>query len=167
MMHLETFAREMMDESSLLRVDIRRNKVKSSRKHISFQATLFLHPVHIRAEELGVTLEEATNLVEEKLRKQIERYKMKLHRRGMSGEWIPESTLEQLSNAQNDLQHTLPVIGKRKKISGVQTLHEQEAIEQLELVSHDFYIFDSKDSGHPSVVYRRRDGSYGVIELDR
>ena len=166
MMHLEKFAGEMLDESSLLRVDIRRNKVKHSDRQISFQVTLFVHPVVIRAEDMGVTVEEAVDIAEEKLRKQSERYKTKQHRRTHGGEWIPESTLEQLSNAQNDLTHTQPSIGKRKKFSDIQSIHEDEAIEQLELLGHDFYVFQNRDNAVPSVAYKREDGTYGVIELD-
>ena len=167
MTHLEKFAEELVDESSTVRVDVRSNKDKTSDKHISFQVTLFVHPVVIRAEDRGATLDEAVDLAEEKLRKQIERYKTKQHRRAQTGEWIPESTLEQLSDAQNDLVHVKPSIGKRKKFSDVQSIHEDEAIEQLELIGHDFYVFHNKDTGLLSVAYRREDNSYGVIELEQ
>jgi hypothetical protein len=40
-----------------------------------------------------------------------------------------------------------------------------QALEQMELVGHDFYLFHDKDSGQPSVVYRRRGFDYGVIRL--
>lgn len=167
MMHLEKLAEELVDESSMIRVDVRQNKIKHSDKHISIQVTLFVHPVVIRAEDNGTTVEEATDIAEEKLRHQIERYKTKRHRRSQTGEWIPESTLEQLSNAQNDLTYSQPSIGKRKKLSDIQSIHEDEAIEQLELIGHAFFVFDNKDTGLLSVAYRRDNGTYGVIELDK
>lgn len=167
MMHLEKFSEELSEESSSVRVDVSMNKGKHEGKHFLFQVTLFIHPVVIRAEESGVTLEEAVDLTEEKLKRQIERYKTKQHRRGQTGEWIPESTLEQLSDAQNDLVHVKPSIGKRKKFSDIQSIHEDEAIEQLELIGHDFYVFHNKDTNILSVAYRRDDDSYGVIELDQ
>jgi putative sigma-54 modulation protein len=40
----------------------------------------------------------------------------------------------------------------------------EDAVEQLELIGHDFFVFRSSDSGEINVVYRRRDGAYGVIE---
>jgi len=40
----------------------------------------------------------------------------------------------------------------------------EEAVQQLELVGHDFFVFRSDDSETVSVVYRRRDGGYGLIE---
>jgi putative sigma-54 modulation protein len=40
----------------------------------------------------------------------------------------------------------------------------EDAVEQLELIGHDFFVFRNADSGDINVVYRRRDGDYGVIE---
>ena len=40
----------------------------------------------------------------------------------------------------------------------------EDAIEQLELIGHDFFVFRNAESGEINVVYRRRDGDYGVIE---
>jgi hypothetical protein len=41
----------------------------------------------------------------------------------------------------------------------------EDALSRMELVGHDFYLFADADSGHPSVVYRRRGYDYGVIRL--
>ena len=41
-----------------------------------------------------------------------------------------------------------------------------EAVNQMELVGHDFYLFNDADTGKASVVYRRRGWSYGVIHLE-
>ena len=41
-----------------------------------------------------------------------------------------------------------------------------EALREMELVGHDFYLYQDKSSGRPSLVYRRRGWSYGVIHLD-
>ena len=54
-------------------------------------------------------------------------------------------------------------IVKRKTIE-LKPMDEEEAILQMELLGHDFYIFKNVKSGTVSVLYRRRDGSYGIIE---
>jgi len=41
-----------------------------------------------------------------------------------------------------------------------------QALNEMELVGHDFYLYQDADTGKPSVVYRRRGWSYGVIQLD-
>jgi len=58
---------------------------------------------------------------------------------------------------------TEPLIVKTKQFA-VKPLTPEEAVEQLELVGHDFFVFRSADSGEVNVVYRRRDGNYGLIE---
>lgn len=166
-LHLEKFASELVEESSSVRVDVRHNKLKHSGRLFLVQVTLFVHPSILRAEESGVSLEEAVDLVEAHLLKQIERYKLKHHRRSQGGEWIPESTLEQLTHAQNEAIPPLSKIMKRKKLSNLQNMHEDEAIEQLELLGHDFFIFDNKDTGRVSVAYKRNDDTYGVIEIEK
>ena len=56
-----------------------------------------------------------------------------------------------------------PLIVKTKQFA-VNPLTPEEAVEQLELVGHDFFVFRNADSGELNVVYRRRDGNYGLIE---
>ena len=56
-----------------------------------------------------------------------------------------------------------PQIVKTKQFS-VKPMSAEEAALQLELVGHDFFVFRSDDSGEVNVIYRRRDGGYGLIE---
>ena len=46
----------------------------------------------------------------------------------------------------------------------VKPMTPEEAVLQLELVGHDFFVFRNAESGEVNVVYRRRDGAYGLIE---
>jgi putative sigma-54 modulation protein len=52
----------------------------------------------------------------------------------------------------------------RTKRFKIQPMDVDEAIEQLELLGHDFFIFYNPDAGKLNVLYRRKDGGYGVIE---
>jgi putative sigma-54 modulation protein len=45
-------------------------------------------------------------------------------------------------------------------------MHSDEAIEQMELLGHDFFIFTDAETNQVNVVYRRRDGNYGLIEQE-
>jgi putative sigma-54 modulation protein len=56
-----------------------------------------------------------------------------------------------------------PLIVKTKQFA-VKPMSAEEAVLQLELIGHDFFVFQDADSGDVNVVYRRRDGNYGVIE---
>lgn len=165
MMHLDKFAGDLMDESCSCRVDVRENKVKTSNQHVTIQVTIVLPKVVVRAEENGTTVQEAVDFVENKLQRQIEKYHTKKHRRSQTGDWIPQSTLEELSSAQSDLPSDLGKIIKRKRFADIEEMHEEEAVLQLELIGHDFFLFQNKDTGLLSLVYRRKDGSFGIIEV--
>jgi putative sigma-54 modulation protein len=54
-------------------------------------------------------------------------------------------------------------IGKTKQFP-VKPMSPEEAVLQLELVGHDFFVFRNAESGEVNVVYRRREGNYGLIE---
>ena len=54
----------------------------------------------------------------------------------------------------------------REKVHASEPMTVGQALNEMELVGHDFYLFEDVDSGHPSVVYRRRGWSYGVLRLD-
>ena len=54
-------------------------------------------------------------------------------------------------------------IVKVKQFS-VKPMSPEEAVLQLELIGHDFFVFRSDDSGEINVIYRRKDGGYGLIE---
>jgi ribosomal subunit interface protein len=54
----------------------------------------------------------------------------------------------------------------REKIHATMPMGLDQALYEMELVGHDFYLFHDKDTNQPSVVYRRRGWSYGVIHLD-
>ena len=56
-----------------------------------------------------------------------------------------------------------PQIVKSKQFT-VKPMSPEEAALQLELVGHDFFVFRSDESGEINVIYRRRDGGYGLIE---
>lgn len=161
--HLANFEERIDDESTKVKVEVETNKMKTTNKNISVQVTMYVPNVVIRAEVKSVTVEEGIDLCEEKLKKQIERYKTKKNRRDKQGQWIPSSTLEQISATQGE-EAEVVYPSKRKKFD-LDPMHEEEAIEQLELLGHDFYAFMNRDNNRVNVVYRREDGTYGLLDF--
>ncbi|HRY91531.1 MAG TPA: sigma 54 modulation/S30EA ribosomal C-terminal domain-containing protein, partial [Candidatus Gracilibacteria bacterium] len=53
----------------------------------------------------------------------------------------------------------------KRKAFVLEAMHEEEAIEQLELLGHAFYAFQNSENNRFNVVYRREDGSYGLIDF--
>ncbi|OGO28624.1 MAG: ribosomal subunit interface protein [Chloroflexi bacterium RBG_16_52_11] len=118
--------------------------------------------ITLRTEERADEMLAAFDAALDNLQRQIERYKGKhYHGRG-DGRSAAEVTEEEaLVDETGELQ---PLIMRRKKFV-VLPMNEEEAIEQMRLLGHDnFFIFYNGETNKINVLYRRRDGSYGLIE---
>lgn len=164
--HMKNYSEKVADESTQVRVDVENNKMKTSNKNITVQVTMFVPNAVIRAEIYATTVEEGIDLAVEKLKKQIDRYKSRQNRRDKSGKWIPASTLEQIT-AEQAPSTGVSKVSKRKAFVDLNPMHEEEAIEQLELLGHSFYAFMNSDTGKFNVVYKREDGSYGLLDFNK
>ena len=162
--HLKNFGERVADESTEARIDVESNKIKTSNKNVTVQVTLFVPSAVVRAEVYATTVEEGIDLCIDKLKKQLERYKDKKHRRDKGGKWIPASTLEEISATQEGGKEFAKIV-KRKSFVDLNPMHEEEAIEQLELLGHNFYAFLNADTSKFNVVYKREDGEYGLIDV--
>lgn len=162
--HLKSFGERVDDESTQVRVDVESNKIKTSNKNITVQVTMFVPHAVVRAEVYSTTVEEGIDLAVEKLKKQLDRYKGRKNRRDKSGKWIPASTLEDITSLQEVSPEVAKVV-KRKSFKDMYPMHEEEAIEQMELLGHNFYAFINSDTQQFNVVYRREDGSYGLLDF--
>lgn len=112
----------------------------------------------LRAEERSDNLFEAIDNALEKMRRQVDRFKGKhYHGRGIQ----EEADLEPLEDMEPD---EMPVIARRKRFQLV-PMDENEAIEQMQLLGHeDFFVFYNANTSEVNILYRRRDGTYGLIE---
>jgi ribosomal subunit interface protein len=82
---------------------------------------------------------------------------------GVGGQLDPGTDLEDGQVLELDGESPIHV---REKIHASMPMGLDQALYEMELVGHDFYLFHDKDTNQPSVVYRRRGWSYGVIHLD-
>lgn len=164
--NLKKYEERISDDATKVRVDVEKTKVRSGDNKIKTQITMYLPNSVIRSEVSGATVEETVDLSVDKLKKQIERYKTKKHRRNNEGQWIPESTLENATK-EGLTEEMIEGIVKRKKYDDIEPMREDEAVEQMELLDHDFYAFVNQDTDLFSVIYRRNNGEYGLIELDK
>lgn len=112
----------------------------------------------LRSEVTHEDLYAAIDIAVDKLEDQLRRQKTRLNRRHR--ESLAEAFLEEAAEAE---ERIVPV--KTKTIQAT-VLDLDEAIMQMELSSHDFYIYTDEDTGRVSVVYLRNDGDYGVIEVE-
>ena len=156
-MKLQNFADRLGDESVEFRVEVRHEKSRKASDAYICQLTIFAPSAVIRAETRKETIENALDECLDKIKVQIERYKAKLHRsEKRSTEPAPVPVKEE--------EFEIPNILRRKRFTDSNPLSEEEAIEKMELVGHGFFLFNNSDTGRFSVVYKRDDGYYGIIE---
>lgn len=138
------------------KVEITEEKTKSPKQHFVVQVTVNSKGTLLRAEHRGEDLFTAIDKVETTMKRQIEHYKGKLYDKGRGislarGGLSPEAI------------EPLPTLTRVKRFI-IKPMPTDEAIHQMELLGHDFFLFYNIDTDGLNLVYRRRDGNYGLIE---
>ena len=110
----------------------------------------------IRAEERDADLYAAVDLVEKKLESQIKKNKSKIASR------YKEKKALIFTEEEENIEDEEETIIRRKEVE-FKPMDENEAILQMELSNHDFYVFKNATEKCTSVVYKRKDGKYGII----
>ena len=117
----------------------------------------------LRTEERSDDLHAAFDAALDKIQRQIERYKGK-HYHGRGDGRSAAEVVEEEELLVDETGELLPLIARRKKFI-VLPMMEDEAVEQMRLLGHDnFFIFFNAEQNAIQVLYRRRNGSYGLIE---
>src|SRR5574339_840540 len=117
----------------------------------------------LRSEERADDIHAAFDAALDKIQRQIDRYKGK-HYRGRGDGRSAAEVVEAEDLPVDETGELLPLIGRRKKFV-VLPMTEDEAVEQMRLLGHDnFFIFFNAEQNSIQVLYRRRNGTYGLIE---
>jgi len=117
----------------------------------------------LRTEERADDLHAAFDLALEKIQRQMDRYKGK-HYHGRGDGRSAAEIFEEDELPVDDTGELLPLIARRKKFV-VLPMNEEEAVEQMRLLGHDnFFVFFNAENNSMQVLYRRRNGTYGLIE---
>jgi len=130
------------------------------------EVTIFTKGPVIRAREASPDIYASIDLVFEKLERQVKKYRGKLQQRQgvpMGEAFSPEGFRLPEPTEEAEEEAAMPRIVKTKQFM-VKPMTPEEAALQLELVGHDFFVFTNAESQETAVVYRRRDGNYGLIE---
>lgn len=112
----------------------------------------------IRSEQVSTDMYVSIDLVEEIIERQLKRYKGRL------------TTREQSATSFSDLfyqeepaeEESVPIV--RTKRFAVKPMDAEEACMQMDLLGHSFYVFRNSDTDEVNVVYKRKDGTFGLIE---
>ena len=131
-----------------------------SANHVA-EATVWTKGPVLRAKEASSDMRASIDLLVDKLERQVSRYREK-RQRGHRRENGRAPTAE-ANTHRRTTEEGGPVIVKTKQFA-LKPMSADEAVLQLELVGHDFFVFRNVDSDEINVVYRRHDGRYGLIE---
>ena len=124
------------------------------------EVTIPLKSLILRAEESQEDFYAAIDLVIDKLERQIRKNKTRIQAsKRKEAKDFAYGYIEELDGEDEEEK----AVVKRKKID-LKPMDEEEAILQMELLGHSFYLYIDADSNRPTVVYKRKDGNYGIIE---
>jgi putative sigma-54 modulation protein len=155
---LAKLERQLNDPRVELELAVERNPSITA-NHVA-EATIWTRGPVLRAREASSDMRASIDQLVEKLERQVKRYRTQ-----------GKSRRRRAARANGPAQEAMPVVAdeaeplivKTKQFT-VNPMTPEEAVLQLELIGHDFFVFRSADTGEVNVVYRRRDGNYGLIE---
>lgn len=120
------------------------------------EVTIPIKKAILRAEETNKDLYVAIDKVTDKLERSIRKNKTKIKRRKVEN-------MDVFLDFEVEEEEEQKIV-KRKQINN-KPMSEEEAILQMDLLDHDFFIFQNTETNNMSVIYKRKDNSYGIIEI--
>ena len=159
-----------LPEISEARVEITQEKTKNAQDKNIVQVTLRTNGTILRAEERANAIYACIDAVSDKIHRQIDRFKGKRKKRrhghprlqyaeGLVPALEDEVLVDELIEEDDDKRQIV-----RVKRFPVNSMTEDEAIEQMELLGHDFFVFFNGNLGRMNVLYRRADNDYGLLD---
>ena len=140
------------------RVEISDEKTKSPQQRFVVQVTVDSNGILLHGEEKGQDPFTAIDKVAEVMNRQIEHYKGKLYEKGRGSSLARGEFSEEVESTPPNKE-----VVKVKRFA-VKPMSVAEAIEQMELLGHDFFLFFNAETEEINLLYRRKDGNYGLIE---
>ncbi|WP_291648646.1 ribosome-associated translation inhibitor RaiA [Clostridium sp.] len=126
------------------------------------EITIPFNGIILRAEESTEDMYKSIDLVVAKLERQIRKQRTKLSRRNNESLRFPQAEEVALSD---EVAEANGEVVKVKRF-GVKPMSVEEAVLQMELVGHNFFVYQDSEANKVCVVYKRKDGDYGLLEPD-
>jgi len=151
-------------------VELKQEGGENARRYV-VQLTVNCNGTYLRAEERGPRLLPAIDAAADILSRQVRRYKEKVYHNdkhlkakgaALAGKGAEPKEAEEEREEDGETEIVLGRVVRVKRFP-VKPMSEEEAIEQMELLHHDFFLFFDADAGTYVLLYRRRDGDYGMI----
>jgi len=142
------------------KIEILKENAKLPQQRFTIQVTLNSKGILIKAQEKAEDIRTALDKVTAALTNRIKRYKGKLYDKGRGISLARQGTTEEAE------QTEAPKKIVKSKHFLIKPMLQDEAINQMELLGHDFFLFISAETGKLSLLYHRKDGNYGLIETE-
>jgi putative sigma-54 modulation protein len=155
---LAKLERQLDDPRVELELTMERNPSIAA-NHVA-EATIWTKGPVLRAREASSDMRASIDQLVEKLERQVTRYREQGRSRRRRAARANGPTREAMPVVPDEAE---PMIVKTKQFT-VKPMTLDEAVLQLELIGHDFFVFRNAESDEVNVVYRRRDGNSGLIE---
>jgi putative sigma-54 modulation protein len=127
------------------------------------EVTVQVNGLLLRGEEKTGDMYASIDGAIDKIERQIRKYKTRIHRRlRQTGSGIVEAELTRDTAGVEERGEEARIV-KTKRFA-IKPMSAQEAVMQMELLGHDFFVFSNSETDEVNVVYRRKDGNYGLIE---
>lgn len=128
------------------------------------EVTIPMPNLVLRAEEVHEDMYAAIDLITDKLERQIRKHKTKVNRKFREKGSVNAlfTTFEEQGAPAIEEDYELEVV--RQKSFDLKPMDSEEAILQMNMLGHNFYVFTNADTNLTNVVYKRKDGRYGLIE---
>lgn len=126
------------------------------------EVTIPLPRLTLRAEETTQDLYGSIDLVVDKLERQVHKHKTKINRKSREG-GLPDLLHAQ---ADEDVSKEENIEIVRQKSVAIKPMSAEEAVLQMELLGHNFFIFENAETDSVAIVYARKNGKYGLIDIE-
>lgn len=129
------------------------------------EVTIFTSGAVIKATDSGTDVYSTVDKVNDKLERQVKKFREKLISRGRKNNNLRE--IDELTENNTQAMELDSKVRKsivKTKTFAIKPITPDEAVLEMELLRHDFFVFINSETGRTAVVYRRRDKNYGLIE---
>lgn len=116
----------------------------------------------IRNEESAEDLYAAIDLVSDKIERQIRKNKTKINK--IEKNASKKLSLSLMDNYDDDYEEEQIIV--RRKTLNTKPMDEEEAMLQMEMLGHDFFVYKDRNTSHVCIIYKRKDNNYGLIETE-
>ncbi|MCD4670978.1 MAG: ribosome-associated translation inhibitor RaiA [Actinomycetia bacterium] len=158
---------KLLDRTTRTEVKFKAEKNPRISDNKEIEITVFAAGAVIRVTDVGTDFFEAIDRSSSKLERQIKKYREKLITKGRKNhakETVPGEIEESGTGELKDIEEKIRKSIVKTKTFILKPIPPEEAVIQMELIGHDFFVFINSESERTAVVYRRKESNYGMIE---